>query len=126
MTYLRDFKKGSNNPMEDLNNPSIFAYPSRTITFTHTKAPMAHKTFSQEQFKFKFYFLGVSFRVNIFSNLHSNDDITSLIDSVNKSLYVLLKLRSESHPSATNLFFIKKFDFEIPFEDYSFLNINKF
>ena len=37
--------------------PSFFTKPKKVSMFTITKAPMAHKTFSQEQYKIKYYSL---------------------------------------------------------------------
>lgn len=37
------------------SNFSINHLPSKAIKFTHTKAPMAHKTRSKEQFQYKFF-----------------------------------------------------------------------
>lgn len=102
------------------NIPTIFCYPKRTQTFTHTKAPIAHKTFSQEQFKFKFYFLSVSFNI---SNLDYDD---YKLNSINKSLYLMLNLRNFRNVSATNLFILKRFYFKLSFFDKKYLFYNNF
>lgn len=47
---------GSDTPaFKDFNPPAFFIYPKKRSFFTILKAPMAHKTFSQEQFKFQYY-----------------------------------------------------------------------
>jgi len=52
-----------------------FAFlPSTRKTYTLTKAPMAHKTFSKEQFAFKYY----KFKVSIRASFEEHFSITSV------------------------------------------------
>lgn len=120
MSYVKD----NYSELHDLNfknsnkKPSIFVFPKTTKKFTNTKAPMAHKTFSQEQFKFSFYFMSASFNVN---NMNYISDIPN---SVNKSLYVILYLKTNNNISSSNLFLLKRFTFFIESLDTNYLNYN--
>jgi len=72
--------------------------------FTLVKAPMAHKTFSQEQYAFKSYSISISFRFPLGLNTPSPDDAFYLTKSVH--LYSAL--------FETNLFFLQKIQFTTP------------
>jgi ribosomal protein S10 len=63
----------------DLSKPRISFKPTQQTIFTLTKAPMAQKTFSQEQFLFKFYKFTIRFAVP-----------TPFYLTLNQSLYILL------------------------------------
>jgi len=95
--------------------PSLFTQPTKKKTFTNLKAPMAHKTFSQEQFVFKFFFLTTSFSIDIFTE-------RLMPNSVNKSILLLLTLRLEDIPSGTNLLFLKRFRMSIHAKDLIYFN----
>ena len=61
--------------------PGFFIYPKKVTKFTILKAPMAHKTFSQEQISFSSY----SFSLTLFLELQSptapsKDAATGLLD----------------------------------------------
>ena len=98
--------------------PGMFNYPRKTSKFTHLKAPMAHKTFSQEQFKTKFYFMSISFGTNpqLLSRETSN---------FNETLFLLLDLRSREFCGGTSLFFLKKKSFNVSLRDKITFNINQ-
>lgn len=96
-----------------LRRPGFFIYPKKQFRFTNTKAPMAHKTFSQEQYMFKFYHLSISFKVNSDTRLHS----------VNKSLYFMLSQRRFYSFYGTNLFFLKRFTLVVNAVDYEVLRL---
>ena len=68
MSYIREMKEKQpdNSFVHDETSkkdkqPSFFIHPQRRTRQTFIKAPMAHKTFSQEQFQSKFYTLSISF-----------------------------------------------------------------
>ena len=94
--------------------PRFFIRPTTRSTFTQIKAPMAHKTFSQEQFVIKSYSLQISFTSKY--NLSSNS-----IDSLNKSMLVATSLRKFVPFLETNLFFLKKMTFNIYSSDQKYL-----
>jgi hypothetical protein len=96
-----------------LRRPGFFIYPKKQFRFTNTKAPMAHKTFSQEQYMFRFYNLSISFKVNSCESLYS----------VNKSLYFALSQRRFHAFYGTNLFFLKRFALLVSAVDRKFLQL---
>ena len=101
--------------------PTIFTYPSRTKTFTHIKSPMAHKTFSQQQFKFKFFFMSASFVAD-----GSYNSMDMHLSSVNSALYLLTDFKLSNSIAGTNLFLLKKISLVIRSSDSNFFNFYKF
>ena len=77
--------------------PSFFILPKSRTRFTLIKAPMAHKTFSQEQYLFHSYSMTVRFQ--------SSEAITSkTIPNINQSLAAVLDARRLSYAAnETNL-----------------------
>ena len=87
------YLKGSYSEFDDNQKiPSFFIHKTSRLKTTKLKAPMAHKTFSQEQFLLKFYSLSISF--------HTNQNATSLPHSVNASIFIALKLPFSVGPPA--------------------------
>lgn len=120
MSYIREKKEktlGSPLPDDEMSKndkqPSFFIYPHRRTRQTFLKAPMAHKTFSQEQFQYKFYTLGISFE-NTFRN-------ESAINGVNNSLFMALLLRRDILPFESNLFFLKKLRVSVTCYDNNYM-----
>lgn len=106
MSYIRDSKvKIAKTPDADSDlgqesHPCFFVFPCRTSKKTYLKAPMAHKTFSQEQFKTKFYSLSISFDNSFYKK--------STTPGVNNSLFLALSMRNNNTPFESNLLFLKK------------------
>jgi hypothetical protein len=125
MTYIRETQIGaskksnqnSTDSEEDnaATTPSFFIHPPKKARLTFLKAPMAHKTFSQEQFVNKSYNLTISFN----NTFRANSKITS----VNNSLYVALYLRNTYLPTETNLLFLKKLRMSITCSDGNFMQL---
>jgi hypothetical protein len=122
MTYIRETHSRGNQKKKDtsvdseednISTPSFFVYPTKTTKLTYLKAPMAHKTFSQEQFVAKSYSLSISFN-NTFRE-------QSTINSVNNSLYVALYLRNTYLPTETNLLFLKKLRMSLTCKDSKYM-----
>jgi len=78
--------------------PVLSFRPTKKTVFTLTKAPMAHKTFSQEQFIFKFYKINIHFRI-----------LSEFQATINQSIYLLLLLRKSLPITETNLLFLTRF-----------------
>ena len=114
MSYTQSSSSG-------LKLPTIFSYPSRTKTFTQIKSPMAHKTFSQQQFKFKFFFMSASFSI-----LGGYYDSSYQLSSVNSTLYFLLNFKSENNVSGSNLFLLKRLSLSIQSSETLFFDFNRF
>lgn len=96
--------------------PLFFVCPMKQTRITTLKAPMAHKTFSQEQFQFRFYTFSISF------NLQNNEKVNN-INTLNKSLFIALLIRNNFINFSTNMLFLKKFQAAIPSKDTNFLKI---
>ena len=79
--------------------PSFFIHKRKQNKTTKLKTPMAHKTFSQEQFTLRSYNLSISFKIN-------HKDVQK-ISTVNSSIFVALTLRQNLAFFNTNLLFLK-------------------
>jgi len=95
--------------------PSFAFKPTSTSKTTIIKAPMAHKTFSQEQLQFKFFHLVIAFTVPWKAPTKTL--------SINQSLYLLLQLKNSIPFVETNLFLLKRFTITLPLSDSGFLKI---
>jgi len=100
------------------HRPSFAHLPNRRNRFTITKAPIAHKTFSQEQYQYEYYTLLITFQSGALS---SNQEVPS----INESLYLASRFRQPSAYSGTgtNLFFLSRAKFQLPVTDDSFFTI---
>jgi hypothetical protein len=100
--------------MQEESIPSFFVYPIRQSRLTYLKAPMAHKTFSQEQFLTKSYTMSISFNNNFLANP---------INSVNSSIYTILFIRKNLPLFESNLIFLKKLKVTVPVSDKNYMTI---
>jgi ribosomal protein S10 len=124
MTYIKETQNRSSSKQDlltlgadedDAVVPSFFVHPPKRSRLTFLKAPMAHKTFSQEQFMSKSYNLTISFNSSFRKQLNIKD--------VNNSLYIALYLRNTCLPTETNLLFLKKLRMSITSKDTKFMSI---
>jgi hypothetical protein len=84
--------------------PSFFIHPYRQSKLTIIRSPLAHKTFSQEQFLNRYYRISVSFRPN-------TSGCDNLISSVNGSIYASNHIRNNIPFISTNLLFLKRISY---------------
>jgi hypothetical protein len=124
MTYIKETQDRrtnghkssiSNSEEDNLLTPSFFIHPPKKSRLTFLKAPMAHKTYSQEQFLSKAYHLTISF--------DSAFRKQSSINNVSHSLYIALYLRNTSLPMETNLLFLKKLRMSITAKDVNYMSV---
>ena len=124
MTYIREVQLTAKKKKQlelllddedDIDTPGFFIHPQKKAKLTFLKAPMAHKTFSQEQFINYSYNLTISFNNNF-----KND---SVIIGINNSIYVSLYLRSALLPTETNLLFLKRLRMSLTVGDSNFMSI---
>lgn len=121
MSYIKESKSSKTltsvggSVENDERSPSFFIFPKKQSRLTFLKAPMAHKTFSQEQFVTKHYTLNVSFTNSISKN--------SLVPGVNNSLFLSLGLRQETVPFETNLIFLKRLKTNVTCSDREYMSI---
>lgn len=93
---------------EVINIPKFFIYPKNNYKTTIQKAPMAHKTFSQEQYMVRYYTISIVFVVK--ANILDADILTNLdaiqqlypVNGVNSALYFGLHLFNNMPYFSTN------------------------
>jgi hypothetical protein len=100
LTWLMYIKTSNSSTS---STPAFFIQPKQQTKFTHLKAPMAHKTFSQEQFILKHYIITVSFETLISENFR--------IDTINDSILLILSIRNSIPFFNTNLLFLQRINF---------------
>jgi len=96
----------------------FYIYPKKIKIKTIIKAPMAHKTFSQEQLSLKYYQLSTSFKINTIDVNYCN--------SVNNTIHFYYFLKNLNYMYGTNLLFLKRMSFIYYFKDNQYLNYFKF
>jgi len=97
----------SNNStkLEKTTSRPLFAHlPIKRKRFTITKAPMAHKTFSQEQYQYQFHTVVIAFSSQLSRSYAAEP-------SINESIYLMLLLRQSTSRFnlGTNLLLLSKF-----------------
>jgi hypothetical protein len=98
------------NEKKNLNRlVKITILPVRYKLYTFQKAPMAHKTNSQEHFKFKFFHFNLVFNTTLVS--------THYLSSLNSSLLFFIVTKSMFPVFETNLLFLKSYQLFIFFSD---------
>ena len=100
------------NNVNKILKPSFVFKPTKKYKITLLKAPMAHKTFSQEQIKFQYFSLTISFKINMNIN-----KINFSLNTLNKVLVLLLQLRQTIPFIETNFFILTRFKFSIYLRD---------
>ena len=108
------YLKGKYSKFDDNQQiPSFFIHKKSRYKTTKLKTPMAHKTFSQEQFLFKFYSLSISFS--------SAQNANALSKNANASIYIILLLRNSIPSFSTNLLFLKSLKLTLSASDTKFM-----
>ena len=102
-----------------MHRPSFASLPKRRTRFTILKAPMAHKTFSQEQYQFQRHTVNLSFG----SQLNSTSGLTL---GVNESLLLGLTMRKVqlTEGLGTNLFLLSRVRLTLRAVDAAFFLMN--
>ena len=95
-------------------NPNIAILPSRHKKYTLTKAPMAHKTNSKEQFLFKFYNFKFSFELRLSQR--------SLSSTYFQGAYILMLTRELFPTFETNILFLKYYEVSYPIKASNLAN----
>ena len=99
--YLVTYRSTKQSKLPKIT-PKIAILPPKQNKYTLTKAPMAHKTNSKEQFLFKFYNFKFSFAMRI--------DDSRCPTSVLQGAQVLSMTKSTFPVFETNLLFLKHFN----------------
>ena len=90
----------------------FFVLPTRNQVYTLTKAPIAHKLWSKEQYKFVFYLLRVSFPSCFF--------VDAQLQSVNQGLLFMLMTNKSLPFFSSNLLTMKNASIVVGFIDLYF------
>ena len=111
--YLNFIQKNSKTK----NKIKIFILPVKNNKFTLTKAPMAHKNWSKEQYKFQYYKFLLKF--NFFLSEKNN------LTSINSSLIFILLTKKNFPNLETNILFLKNIQFFFFLKDKTLFNYFK-
>lgn len=95
----------------------IFVLPLKKKILTNTKAPIAHKTWSKEQFNYQFYLFRLSFKSSL-SNHYS-------VSSVNSGLLFVILSKKYFPFFETNILFLKSYFFFFFFIEKNYFNYFK-
>ena len=104
--------------MGSSTNSKYFVFPKKLTKLTLTKSPMAHKTFSQEQYKFEFFKLIVP--------LTTKSALIQGECTIKNSLHFALNLRdyyTRGSIVGTNLFFLQKHNLKYSFPNQTFFRL---
>ena len=105
--------------INNINNKiKIFVLPFKSEKFTLTKAPIAHKNWSKEQYQFGFY----KFLINFKCFFKKENKINSL----NKTVLFLILTKQNFPFFETNILFLKNIKIFLNFKDKYFFNYYKF
>lgn len=86
--YLNSFtSKSQSGVFNSSSVPSFFVKPKKTHKITIIKAPIAHKTFSQEQYRFRFYSFFFIFSFQNYSKLNSVNCALALANFLRNSFF---------------------------------------
>lgn len=115
--YYLSFSTPIKNNLTKQSSIQIFILPLKKTKFTLTKAPMAHKTFSKEQYLFQCYrfiftFIIVPHELNF-----------TKLDYV---IYLLLITKKTFPQFETNLLFLRFFVISVFYSDQKFFNFYKY
>jgi hypothetical protein len=88
--------------------------PTKRTVYTLTKAPMAHKTNSKEQFVFRIFKFTTSIQTNFMYHKHPN--------SIDSALLILFLTKSTFPIFETNLLFLKNYTFVLKLQDPLYFN----
>lgn len=88
--------------------PSFFVHPLKNHKITLIKSPMAHKTFSQEQFMVRYYSLSLTFSSSLGqpAPLHPRSCSTK---DINNQIYYTLFILGAIPNISTNMLFLSKY-----------------
>lgn len=96
-------RKNSLLSSKKLQTPSFFVHPKKNYKITTIKSPMAHKTFSQEQFIVRYYSMSLSFfTINKFTKFTKDAEINNIT-------FYILHLLGIIPSISTNMLFLTKY-----------------
>jgi hypothetical protein len=111
--YMKFLKKSS-----DSRFIKFSFLPSKTTSYTLTKAPMAHKTNSKEQFKYKFFKFNITFISFVESSI--------IPSSRDESLLTFFLVKTSFPVFETNLLLLKSYRFVYSSKPQKYFNLRAF
>lgn len=111
----------SNRNRSKIKKPSFFIYPFRNHKTTIVKAPMAHRSYSQEQFMIRFYTLSITFYTKLSIE---NNELGNF--SVNKAFYFANILKKGTPYTGTNMLFLQKYCIFFDSKDSNFFSFYRY
>ena len=102
------------NKKQSKNQIKFAVLPIKKKIFTNTKAPMAHKNWSKEQYQKKIYKISIKF-----SN-YLNEELNLL--TLNCAIFLLLTIKKYFPIFETNLLYLKYFVVTFSYLDFFFFN----
>jgi len=105
----------------EIKKPSFFVYPFRNHKTTIVKAPMAHRSYSQEQFMIRFYMLSITFYTKFSIE---NNELSNF--SVNKAFYFANILKKSTPYTGTNMLFLQKYCIFFYSKDSNFFSFYRY
>lgn len=116
--YYLTFSQNMNSTLSNTNTLSFSFLPCKSKSYTLTKAPMAQKTRSKEQFHFKFYILKVSMRTYLINSYK--------FSSIDQTLLTLLTIKKTFPIFETNMLFLKHYNLSLHYSDAVYFNYYRF
>jgi hypothetical protein len=123
---VKDLNGGSEAPFFSKKAyPSFFIYPFRNYKTTIVKAPMAHKTYSQEQFMIRSYKFSISFYtlLNLNTNETPESELELRLNAINKSIFFIYFLKSNAPIISTNMLFLHKYTIFFKSNDIKYFSL---
>jgi hypothetical protein len=118
---INDESSVSGRDKNKIKTPSFFVYPFRNYKTTIVKAPMAHRSYSQEQFMIRFYTLSITFYTELSIQ---NNELRNF--SVNKSFYFANVLKKSTPYTGTNMLFLQKYCVFFNSRDSNFFSFHRY
>ena len=111
--------------MKKKKNYSNICITHKKKIFTVTKAPMAHKNWSKEQYKFDFYNFKISVK-GLFSKknlfLKKEKENEKFVKTVKQVLMIMLITKNTFPKFETNIFLLKNYQSFLSFSDTYYFN----
>lgn len=117
LSFLENRKKTTNK-----NKIKIFISKVTYRKFTTTKAPMAHKNWSKEQYQFSYFNFKVSTHFTFKKKMKNSQ---SFINNYDVSVLIALITKNYVGIPETNIFSAKNYKFNFQFSDKIYFNYFK-
>jgi len=117
MSWFNQFSFSKSSPTTK-KSTHFATLPATRSKYTLTKAPMAHKTNSKEQYEFRFYYTVATLNFNLKSD--------NFVNSVNAATLSIILCKQALPLLATSVLLIKYYTITYYFNDCNFYNYAQF